>query len=286
MNRIQYILISASILILTTLFVSVALSQNVTNSNSSIIADKTNKTIDVTVIDTAGDIDCSNNLDEQIKKDNPDLFIALGDLCYKSDLSNFTGTYGDLKRDGIFACIIGNHDSKEDGNLRILNQTREYCGDHWYRKIAKNTTLLMGLNTNGDIKLQTKWGQSVVTNSTLMKGIKNVMIISHKPAHTPHESHHPARNSTINMISGIESNITKGIQVYEIAAHNHFMAESNNGRWFISGAGGRSHYEGAISEEWPFVNNKQSGYLQIRINNTNGTVISTNFYGLDGKRIH
>ena len=124
MNRIQYILISASILILTTLFVSVALSQNVTNSNSSIIADKTNKTIDVTVIDTAGDIDCSNNLDEQIKKDNPDLFIALGDLCYKSDLSNFTGTYGDLKRDGIFACIIGNHDSKEDGNLRILNQTR------------------------------------------------------------------------------------------------------------------------------------------------------------------
>lgn len=212
MNKIQYILISASILILTTLFVSVALSQNVTNSNSSIIADKTNKTIDVTVIDTAGDIDCSNNLDEQIKKDNPDLFIVLGDLCYKSDLNNFTGTYGDLKRDGIFACIIGNHDSEEDGNLSILNQTREYCGDHWYRKIAKNTTLLIGLNTNGDIKLQTKWGQSVVTNSTLMKGIKNVMIISHKPAHTPPESHHPARNSTINMISGIESNITKGIQ--------------------------------------------------------------------------
>lgn len=288
MIRIQYILFSSSILILVTLFVTFASSQNLTNqsnSNSSLIDDKINKTIDMTVIDTVGDIDCSNNLDEQIKKDNPDLFIALGDLCYKPDLSNFTGTYGDLKKEGKFACIIGNHDSEEDGNLKILNQTREYCGDHWYRKIAGNMTMLIGLNTNGDTKLQTKWGQSVVTNSTLMKGVKNVMLISHKPAHTPPESHHPVRNSTIRMISGIENNITKSIQVYEIAAHNHFMAESSNGRWFISGAGGKSHYEGATSEEWPFVNTKQYGYLQIRINNTNGTVISSNFYGLDGKLI-
>ena len=102
MIRIQYILFSSSILILATLFVSFASSQNLTNqsnSNSSIIDDKINKSIDMTVIDTVGDIDCSSNLDEQIKKDNPDLFIALGDLCYKPDLSNFTGTYGDLKKE-------------------------------------------------------------------------------------------------------------------------------------------------------------------------------------------
>ena len=76
--------------------------------------------------------------------------------------------------------------------------------------------------------------QSLVTNETLMKGIKNVMLLAHKPAHTP-ESHHAARNSTIEMISGIESNISKSIEVYEISAHNHLMAESSNGRWFISG---------------------------------------------------
>lgn len=289
MSRIQYILFTLSILILATLFVSVALSQNVTtksNINSSIITGNINKSIDVTVIDTVGDLDCSNNLDEQIKKDNPDLFITLGDLCYKSDLSNFTRTYDDLKKEGKFACVMGNHeDEQEEGNPILDKQTLQYCNDHWYRKIANNTTLLIGLNTNGDTKLQTKWGQSVVTNSTLMKGVKNVMLISHKPAHTPPESHHPARNSTVRMMSGIERNITKSIQVYEIAAHNHFMAESSNGRWFISGAGGRSHYEGATSEEWPFVNTKQYGYLQIRINNTNGTVISSNFYGMDGKLI-
>ena len=72
------------------------------------------------------------------------------------------------------------------------------------------------------------------------------------------------------MVLGIESNISKSIEVYEISAHNHIMAESSNGRWFISGAGGKSHYEGKSSSEWPFVNTKSYGYLQIRINNTDG----------------
>ena len=290
MLKIQYVLYPSLIFILVTFFISVALPQNVTNEsnlNSSIIGTgKINNSTNITVIDTVGDIDCSNNLPAQVEKDNPTLFIALGDLCYKKDLTNFKNTYTDLRNANKLACLIGNHDSEEDGNLIILNQTQEYCGDHWYRKIANDTTLLIGLNSNGDTISQTKWGQSLVTNATLMKGIKNVMLISHKPAHTPPESHHPARNSTISMISGIESNITKNIQVYEIAGHNHFMAESSNGRWFISGAGGRNHYEGATSEVWPFVNIKQFGYLQIRINNTNGTVISSNFYGLDGKLIH
>lgn len=88
------------------------------------------------------------------------------------------------------------------------------------------------------------------------------------------------------MISGIEGNISKGIQVYEIAAHNHFMAKSSDGRLFISGAGGRYHHEGTSSLEWPFVNKNDYGYLQIRINNTDGNVLSTNFYGLYGRLIH
>lgn len=290
MLKIQYVLYPSLILILVTFFISVALSQNVTNSgnvNSSIIrAGKINDTTNITVIDTVGDIDCSNNLPAQVEKDNPTLFIAIGDLCYKKDLTNFKNTYADLKDGKKLACLIGNHDSEEDGNLIILNQTQEYCGDHWYRKIANDTILLIGLNTNGDTILQTKWGQSLVTNATLMKGIKNVLLLAHKPAHTPPESHHPAESSTIRMISNIEGNISKSIQVYEIAAHNHFMAESSDGRWFITGAGGRSHYEGTTNLEWPFVNKIDYGYLQFKINNTDGKVLSTQFYGLDGRLIH
>lgn len=290
MLKIQYILYPSLILILVTFFISVALSQVVTNGsnlNSSIIrAGKINELTSMTVIEFVGDIDCSNNLPAQVEKDNPTLFIALGDLCYKKDLTNFENTYTDLKNANKLACLIGNHDSEEDGSLMILNQTQEYCGDHWYRKIANDTTLLIGLNTNGDTILQTKWGQSLVTNATLMKGVKNVMLLVHKPAHTPPESHHPAESSTISMISGIEGDISKSIQVYEIAAHNHFMAESSDGRWFITGAGGRSHYEGTTNSEWPFVNKIDYGYLQFKINNTDGKVLSTQFYGLDGRLIH
>jgi predicted phosphodiesterase len=290
MHKIQYILYPSLILILVTFFITVAVSQVVTNdsnlNSSNIRAGKINDSTNITVIDTVGDLDCSNNLPAQVEKDNPSLFIALGDLCYKKDLTNFENTYTDLKNANKFACLIGNHDSDEDGNLVILNQTQEYCGDHWYRKIANNSTLLIGLNTNGDTILQTKWGQSLVTNATLTKGVKNVMLLVHKPAHTPPGSHHPAESSTIQMISGIEGNISKSIQVYEIAGHNHFMAESSDGHWFITGAGGRSHYEGTTSSEWPFVNKIDYGYLQIRINNTDGKVLSTQFYGLDGRLIH
>ena len=290
MLKIQYILYPSLILILVTFFISVALSQVVTNGsnlNSSIIrAGKINESTSMTVIEFVGDIDCSNNLPAQVEKDNPTLFIALGDLCYKKDLTNFENTYTDLKNANKLACLIGNHDSEEDGSLMILNQTQEYCGDHWYRKIANDTTLLIGLNTNGDTILQTKWGQSLVTNATLMKGVKNVMLLVHKPAHTPPESHHPAGSSTMSMISGTEGDISKSIQVYQIAAHNHFMAESSDGRWFITGAGGRSHYEGTTNSEWPFVNKIDYGYLHFKINNTDGKVLSTQFYGLDGRLIH
>lgn len=288
MIKIQYVLYPLLLMIFVTLFVSLSFSQVVTNqstANSSMINGGKKNDSSTTVINAVGDIDCSNHLDDQVKEDNPDLLIVLGDLCYKSDLTDFKAIYGDFKTDNKLACIIGNHDSEEDGTSRLENKTLEYCGDHWYRKIANDTTLLIGLNTNGDTESQTKWGQSLVTNGTLMKGIKNVMLLAHKPAHTP-ESHHPARNSTIKMVLGIESNVSKSIEVYEISAHNHIMAESSNGRWFISGAGGKSHYEGKSSSEWPFVNTKSYGYLQIRINNTDGNVLGTNFYGLYGRLIH
>jgi len=87
MLKIQYILYPLLMLILVTFFISGAISQVVTNGsnlNSSIIrAGKINDSTDITVIDTVGDIDCSNNLPAQVEKDNPTLFIALGDLATK-----------------------------------------------------------------------------------------------------------------------------------------------------------------------------------------------------------
>ena len=247
---------------------------------------KSNESEDITVIDAVGDIDCSSSFHDGILNDKPNLFIVLGDLCYKRDLTNFTVTYGDFKNTNKLECVIGNHDSEENGNLRILNQALEYCGDHWYRKVANNSTLLIGLNTNGNTSLQTNWGQVLVTNSSFMKGIVNVIILAHKPAHTPPGSDHIPENSTVKMFSAIVNSTPNNIRVFEVTAHNHLMAGSSNGQWFISGAGSKKLYNFSPDSNWPFINNKEQGYLQFKINNTDGMVLSTHFYGIDGGLIH
>ena len=238
-----------------------------------------------TLIDMVGDIDCSNNLHEQIKKDNPTYFIGLGDLCYEPDLTNFKNTYGDFEKDQELGCLIGNHDSEEDGNPKIFKEAQAFCKDHWSLKVAKGTTLLLDLDSNGDINEQTNWAESLVTNPSQMNGVKNVIILSHKPAHTPTNSHHPVELPILKMFTAIESKIGNGVNVYEVSGHNHFMAESKDGKWFVSGAGGRSHYEGEADSIWTFFNNKDYGYLQFKIDNSNGEITS-NFFGLDGTLIH
>lgn len=290
MFKIPNVLLSSLVLISVSTCALIAFSQNVTNHSndtvSSVLPISKINDSSVTVINAVGDFVCSKKLHDQLKSDNLTLFVALGDLCYKRDLENFTSTYSDFKRENKMACVIGNHDSEENGNRKITKEAIEYCGDHWYLKVANNSTFLIGLNTNGNTSLQTNWGQSLVTNSTLMNGIKNVMLLAHKPAHTPPGSDHKAEDSTVKMFSGITSNISKNIQVYEITAHNHLMAKSSNGLWFISGAGGKSLYEYTSDPRWSFVNNKEYGFLQIKINNTNGIVLSTHFHGLDGRLIH
>jgi hypothetical protein len=120
-----------------------------------------------------------------------------------------------------------------------------------------------------------------------MNGIKTVLLFSHKPAHTPDGSDHKAENSIIQMYSQIEDKIPKSIKVYEIAAHNHFMAKSDNNRWYVSGAGGGENLsEGKSSSEWPLVNTEKEGYLKIKINDDNGKISSAQFYDLNGKQIH
>jgi hypothetical protein len=270
-------------------FTITALSQGITSDgkdNYGSFTSKSNESEGISVIDAVGDIDCSSRFHDGILKDKPTLFIAIGDLCYKRDLTNFTITYSDFKNTNKLECVIGNHDSEENGNLRVLNQALEYCGDHWYRKVVNNSTLLIGLNTNGNTTLQANWGQALITNSSFMKGIVNVIILAHKPAHTPPGSDHMPENSTVKMFSAIVNSAPKNVRVFEVAAHNHLMAESSNGQWFISGAGNKRLYNFSPDSNWPFVNNKVQGYLQFKINNTDGTVLGTHFYGIDGRLIH
>ena len=103
-------------LILVTFIINTGISQvatNNSNANSSMStanssANTLNGSANVTVIDTVGDIDCSNNLPDQVKKDNATFFIILGDLCYKNDLTSFMNTYGNFKNAKELACFSTN----------------------------------------------------------------------------------------------------------------------------------------------------------------------------------
>ena len=104
MAKTHFLLITLISAVFLSMISSSSYSQsNTDNGNRTTISPFNEKgSEDTTIIDLVGDIDCSNNLHEQIRKDNPTYFIGLGDLCYESDLTSFKNTYGDLEKGGEF----------------------------------------------------------------------------------------------------------------------------------------------------------------------------------------
>jgi hypothetical protein len=191
-----------------------------------------------------------------------DVKIGIGDLGYSKDLSYFKGLNFDK-------CVIGNHDAKEDGDSDpIVKEALAYCGDHWTLAIG-NGTLLIGMNTNGDIP-----SQITAINQALQiaSGIKTVVLISHKPCYTSPNSHHPVESNIKTLCESLVNSIPQGLKVYYVAAHNHQMASTVDGLKFVSGAGGRSHYACSTDNIWNFCDDKNYGYLEMKIDNNNGNI--------------
>ena len=72
----------------------------------------------------------------------------------------------------------------------------------------------------------------------------------------------------------LASSIPAGIKVYYIAAHNHQLASTIDGTKFLSGGGGRSHYECGTDAVWNFCDNKNFGFLDVAINANNGDIVA------------
>jgi len=195
---------------------------------------------------------------------NCNLKIGLGDLGYGSDLSYFKGLHFDH-------CLQGNHESAgEDGSASIEKETQAYCGNSWNLKVG-NATMLFGFNTNGNLNNQLTTAKQVP-----LTGIKTVFVLSHKPCYTSPNSHHPVESSVKAFCDSFAKTIPTGVKIYYIAGHNHQQASTTDGLKFISGAGGKSHYDCGLDQLWNFCNNKDYGYLEATIGNTDGKV-STKF---------
>jgi len=218
----------------------------------------------------AGDFTDSKVFDA-MKKNGCNYRIALGDMGYGTSLSLVKSIAPDR-------CVIGNHDAPEDGSSAIYKEALALCGNSWWQKI-NNSTLLLGFNTNGELTPQLTAAKSIVSTNP---NLKNIIAISHKNGHVFPNAHHPAEAT--ELYSSLEKMIPNGVKMFEVSGHNHNLAAAANGLWFISGAGGKSHYQCGVSAEWPYCNNSDNGYLQFTIDNQGQ--ITPNFLDTSNKVIH
>ena len=79
--------------------------------------------------------------------------IAIGDMGYDKNLDL-------LKSIAPDKCVIGNHDSPENGNDKIYQRALAYCGDSWWVKFGTQT-VMFGFNTQGDTTKQLRrWAKT------------------------------------------------------------------------------------------------------------------------------
>jgi predicted phosphodiesterase len=232
-----------------------------------------------TVVDFVGDIKGSSVRDA-VAKHNPNIVFALGDLTYDKTVDAFkSGWYDYFVQKGVLVkCTVGNHDSdEEEKGQKIVAQAIALCGDSWWLKVGH--VLFLGYNTNGNIQNQLDGTQKVLNNQTIMSGVTHIVSMSHKNGHVPDKSHHPVEAA--KLYAGLESMMT---HLYEVNAHNHFLAKNANGFWFISGGGARSHYECATGNGWSMCNNTDYGFLEFKLDKTTGD-ITANFYDTSGNEL-
>lgn len=239
--------------------------------------------ITFTVVGDIEDSSAGTSVFNQIKKQNATFDFVLGDLGYANDISWFKSTYGTLG-DRMF-CVVGNHEAaNEDGSSSIESATKNYCGDSYWFKSGVN--LFFFFNTNGDLSTQGTKATELLKNTTVMNGVKNLHIMSHKPCLSPPNSHHPAPESTAikSFCDKLKSNIPTGIKVFYNQAHNHVLSASADGQYKQSGAGGRSHYTCGVSTAFPFCDNSHYGFLKYSVK-ADGTT-TAQFIDYNGKVLY
>lgn len=220
-----------------------------------------------------GDVDNTNSGNAvlaQIKTQNPDNVIVLGDLGYDSDLKWFKSSYGQFGNKLL--CVIGNHDAPEDGSSSIYAEAKEFCSTSFY-SVKVNTAMFVGFDTSGDLVTQLSQAKKIFADPKIIEGVKNVHILTHKPCAVPDGSQHNVESKVKTFCDGINAAVPNTIKVYYDSAHNHNLAQSADKQYTTSGAGGRSHYGCIESTAWPFCNDSSYGFLIYTIK-PDGTTLS------------
>ena len=193
------------------------------DENGTCVPDPQPPSNNVTKIAFVGDFS-GTSVRDAIKKSNPDFVFALGDLTYGSDLASYKTNYVNVFGSKSH-CVIGNHDSPEDGSASIYAEAKALCGESYVLKIGN--TQIVAFNSNGDINAQVNSVKDQLTNSS------NSIIISHKNCEAPPNAHHPVESSVKAFCTAIDPVLTG--KVIHISGHNHgddSLLPKNSYMWF------------------------------------------------------
>ena len=244
------------------------------DNNTNPVPEPTNN--DTTKVTFAGDFDGTGVINA-MKAKNADYNIAAGDLGYKSDLSSFKSSWDKLNNN---KCTPGNHDQAEDGSSSLAKESSAYCGDIWTSKVAGGTTAIIGVNTNGNLDTLLGTAQTYLT-SNLMQGVKNVVLVSHKPCEVHPGAHHTVESSVKTFCQSFDGKVPAGVNIVHISAHNHEIGSKSDGSAFLVGGGGKTSHRGCgTGSGWDFCA-ESNGFLMLEINNDSGE-IKSNFYNTNG----
>lgn len=239
------------------------------------------KELKIVIVGDVADSASGNQVFQQVKKENVTYYFVVGDLGY-DHMVWFKSTYGSLG-DKMF-CLIGNHEAdNEDGNAAIEKETKEFCGNSYWIREGVNLFLMINTNDNQDT-LITAYGK-VLSNSTIMNGVKNIHFNGHKGCATPSNSHHDA-GEIKKLCDYVTSKVPTGVKIWYNTAHNHVYSESKDKVHKQVGTGGKSHYTcpSTLTTEFPYCNNVNYGYLLYTIK-PDGTTTSV-FKDFNGRVIH
>ena len=242
----------------------------------------TAKAFTFTVVGDVYNSNAGTSVFNQIKTQNADFDFILGDLGYGNDLTWFKKTYGTLG-DKMY-CVIGNHESdKEDGSAAIEKESKEYCGEGYWFRYYNN--LFMFFNTNGDLNTQATKAVSTLKNATVMKDVKNVFILSHKPCAVAPNAHHAVESGVKALCDKIKANIPSTINSIYLQGHNHVYSQSADKKYITVGTGGRSHYTcGEPTTAFPICDNVHYGFVKVYV--TSESKVASQFIDYNGKVVN
>ena len=241
----------------------------------------TAKAFTFTVVGDVYDSSAGTSVFNQIKTQNADFDFVLGDLGYGNDLTWFKKTYGTLG-DKMY-CVIGNHESEEEKvSAALQKEAKDYCGEGYWFRYYNN--LFMFFNTNGDLNTQATKAISTLKNATVMKDVKNVFVLSHKPCAVAPNAHHPVESGVKVLCDKIKAAIPTTVNSIYLSGHNHVYSQSADKKYITIGTGGRSHYTCGENTAFPVCDNVHYGFLKVYV--TADGKVASQFIDYNGKVIN